>query len=83
LPELLGQFRDVGSIDLFVRQLGELFQAAFAISREASIRETLSYEFRHSACGRVPHPYGFCKGGDFDHVGILQFEFTSQRSSCS
>jgi len=41
LPELLGQFRDIGSIDLAVRPPEELFQAAFASSREAAIREIL------------------------------------------
>jgi len=63
LPELLGQFRDIGSIDLFVRQTGEFFQSAFASSRDAAIRETLSCDFRHSACGPVPHPLKITEGG--------------------
>jgi len=50
LPEPLRQFRDVGSIDLVVRPPRELFKTAFAPSREAAIRETLLYDFRHTVC---------------------------------
>ena len=50
LPEPLRQFRDVGSIDLVVRQPRELFKTAFAPSCEAAIREILLYDFRHTVC---------------------------------
>jgi len=50
LPEPLRQFRDVGSIDLVVRPPREFFKTAFAPSREAAIRETLLYDFRHTVC---------------------------------
>ena len=50
LPELLRQFRDVGSIDRVVKPPRELFKTAFAPSREAAIRETFLYDFRHTVC---------------------------------